>query len=71
MRQKLIKHFDARGNSLVLKIGCSSLLIVDILPILKESLGDMALAYKSRFTTQENISIDDALEIADAEDDEE
>lgn len=33
--------------------------------------GDTTLTYKSRFTTQENISIDDALEIVDAEADEE
>ena len=71
MRQKLVKHFDARGNSWVLKIGCSSLLIEDVLQILKESVGDTTLTYKSRFTTQENISIDDALEIVDAEADEE
>ena len=71
MRQKLVKHFDARGNSLVLEIGCPSLLIVDVLQILKENAGDMTLTYKSRFTTQENISIDDAMEIVDAEADEE
>lgn len=71
MRQKLVKHFAARGNSLVLEIGCPSLLIVDVLQILKESAGDMTLTYKSRFTTQENISIDDAMEIVDAEADEE
>lgn len=71
MRQKLVKHFDARGNSLVLEIGCPSLLIVDVLQILKENAGDMTLTYKSRFTTQENISIDDAMEIVDAEVDEE
>lgn len=41
------------------------------LQILKESVGDTTLTYKSRFTTQENISIDDALEIVDAEADEE
>lgn len=71
MRQKLVKHFDARGNSLVLEIGCPSSLIVDVLQILKENAGDMTLTYKSRFTTQENISIDDAMEIVDAEADEE
>ncbi|QJE26856.1 hypothetical protein HHO38_00220 [Parabacteroides distasonis] len=71
MRQKLVKHFDVRGNSLVLEIGCPSLLIVDVLQILKENAGDMTLTYKSRFTTQENISIDDAMEIVDAEADEE
>ena len=71
MQQKLVKHFDARGNSWVLEIGCSSLLIEDVLQILKESVGDTTLTYKSRFTTQENISIDDALEIVDAEADEE
>ena len=71
MRQKLVKHFDARGNSLVLERGCPSLLIVDVLQILKENAGDMTLTYKSRFTTQENISIDDAMEIVDAEADEE
>lgn len=71
MRQKLVKHFDVRGNSWVLEIGCPSLLIEDVLQILKESVGDTTLTYKSRFTTQENISIDDALEIVDAEADEE
>lgn len=71
MRQKLVKHFDAHGNSWVLEIGCPSLLIEDVLQILKESVGDTTLTYKSRFTTQENISIDDALEIVDAEADEE
>ena len=71
MRQKLVKHFDARGNSLVLEIGCPSLLIVDVLQILKENAGDMTLTYKSRFTTQENISIDEALGIVDTEADEE
>lgn len=71
MRQKLVKHFDARGNSLVLEIGCSSLRIADVLRTLKESVGEITLTYKSRFTTQENISIDDALEIVDTEADEE
>lgn len=71
MRQKLTKQFNARVESVVWEIGSSFLLLTDVLWMLKKHFGEITLTYKSRFTTQENISIDEAIEIINEEFDEE
>lgn len=66
-RQKLVKKFNARGESSCWEFATTSLLLGDLLTMMKERFGSITLTYKSRFTTQELITIDEAIALVTEE----
>lgn len=67
LQHKITKQFNARSEASFWELRCPLLLLADALCMLKEHFGEITLTYKSRFTTQENISIDEAIEIIEEE----
>lgn len=71
MKKKLQKHFNARGEAEVMEIKCASWLMTDVIMALKETVGDMTVSFKSRYTRQNQIPLSAVLEIVESETDEE
>ena len=71
MKKKLQRNFNARGESEVMELKCASWLMFDVLQALKEHTPEMTLDYRSCYTRQEHITLDEALEILASETDEE
>lgn len=71
MLHKLLKNFDARGDCEITEFRCSAGLMPAVLITLQETCGDITVTYQSPYTRQENITLDEAMEIFQSENDEE
>lgn len=67
LKQKTIKRFHGRGEQVVTEIVCADWLAIDLLTQLHQSMGEVCVTYQSPHTLQPEISIDEAIEIAEAE----
>lgn len=71
MHHKLLKNFDARGDCEITEIRCTAGLVPDVLITLQETCGDITVTYRSPDTRQENVTLDEAMDIFESENDEE
>ena len=67
LHQKVVKGFDARSGASVYELDCPLLLASDFLMLLKEDGGECMVSYRSASMNRKCISIDEALQMADAE----
>ena len=70
LETKVIKGFDARTQISGFELSAPLLLMPDFLMMLKEFGNDTKISYTSSYTYQQNLSVDEALEIATIEADE-
>lgn len=67
LKQKTIKRFRGRGVEAVIEVTCMNWLAIDLLNQLQQSMGEVNISYQSPYTIQPEIRIEEAIEIAEAE----
>lgn len=67
MREKILKHFDARGADRTLEVRCARWLVPDVLAHLETYAPDVRLGYRSANVAREGLTVGETFSMVEAE----